>query len=384
MDVTDNISKSFCIMPWIGIATTPSGGIRPCCWMSNSGNYRGDISDYESSDYLKDIKEHFLNGTYPKSCYRCEWNDKNGLTSKRIKENELWLRKNSIDDYQQQKYSIIDLRLSNKCNLLCVTCSPKSSSAIFDEVKSNPIHQFHYTDIFDKISSLNLTSPYSEKDKEGLIDRISPYARVYFTGGEPSLVKPSFSILENLIEKGYNKTISLEFNSNFQSFNKKWINLLKEFKGIMMPSIDAIGLQAEYIRYGSVWNTIDKNIREFIKECKDFKIIIYPTVSILNIFYINDILEWSKTLECDVEVNLQNRLYDPSYYDIKNLPNNLKIKANQYLSEIKHKHIEEIKIHLNSPSEDNEWIKFIENINKVDKVRNTNWRITLNELIDCR
>jgi len=109
-------------MPWTGIATTPSGGVKACCWMNNVENYRGDISFYESSDYLKEIKNKFLNGEYPKSCSRCAWNDERGLISKRVRENNNWLSNNSIDDYQKSDYSIVDLRLSNRCNLYCITC----------------------------------------------------------------------------------------------------------------------------------------------------------------------------------------------------------------------------------------------------------------------
>lgn len=382
MDVTDKISKSFCIMPWVGIATTPSGGVRPCCWMDNTENYRGDISLYESSDYLKKVKDKFLNGEYPKSCNRCEWNDKNGLTSKRLKENTNWLRNNSIDEYQNAEYDIIDLRLSNKCNLFCITCSPKSSSSIYDEVKNNLEHQDHYVNYFKNVSKFNLTAPYSDKDVNDLVEKISPNSRVYFTGGEPSLIKPSFAILEKLIDKGYNKTIRLDFNSNFQAFNYKWIEILKQFKGLMMASIDAIGPQAEYIRYGSIWTDIDQNLRRFIAECPNFEIHICPTVSILNIFYLKDIIDWSSTLGTAVQINLTNRLYDPKYYDIRNLPVDLKVKAVNYLNSIDHKHVKEIVEHVTLLGDRSLWPKFIENINKVDKIRNTDWKVALNELVN--
>jgi len=382
MGITDNISKSFCIMPWTGIATTPSGGVRPCCWMDNTENYRGDISKYESSDYLKAVKDKFLKGEYPKSCGRCEWNDNNGFMSKRTRENSSWLSRNSIDDYEKPGYSVVDLRLSNRCNMLCITCGPKSSSSILDEVRSNPDHQDHYVEIRNKVSKFDLASPYSFKDIDDLFDKISPGSRIYFTGGEPSLIKSTYAILEKLVAKGYNETVTLEFNSNFQAFNYKWIEMLKNFKGIMMPSIDAVGSQAEYIRYGSTWSSIDTNVRRFMTECDMFRVVIQPTVSILNVFYIQDIIDWADTMPALVEVSLQNRLHDPKYFDIRNLPKDLKSKAIDYLGAINHKHINDIIEHARLPGDDAIWSKFLENMAKVDKVRNTDWKEILNELVD--
>lgn len=382
MGLTDTISKSFCIMPWTGLATTPSGGVRPCCWMDNTENYRGDISKYESSEYLKTVKDKFLKGEYPKSCGRCEWNDRNGFMSKRTRENDSWLSKNSLDDYQNAEYSIVDLRLSNRCNMLCITCGPKSSSAILDEVRSNPDHQEHYVDILKKVSKFDLVSPYSLKDIDDLVEKISPRSRIYFTGGEPSLIKPAFTVLKRLVDNGYNKTVTLEFNSNFQAFNHKWIEMLKNFKGIMMPSIDAVGPQAEYIRYGSTWSSIDANIRRFMTECDTFRVVIQPTISILNVFYIRDIIDWANTMPAPVEVSLQNRLHEPKYFDIRNLPTNLKGKATDYLGKINHKHVNEIMAHMLLPGDDANWYNCLENMSRVDRIRNTNWKETLNELVD--
>lgn len=361
-------------MPWIAITTDPTGGYKPCCWMDNTDVFRDKLKKYENSEYLKNIKQKFLDGEYPDTCKRCKWNDENGLISKRQRANKTY----GDVDVTKQDYVIIDLRLSNKCNLKCATCGPKSSSSIYDEVEEHfENHQLSYREIYKAIGKFNLTAPYDDEEIEGLIDRISPTAKVYFTGGEPSLVKPAFRVLEALLEKGYNKTVSIEFNSNFQALNLKWIKMLSNFKGLAMPSIDAVGSQAELIRYGSEWKSVDKNLREFIKHCPNFKIMLYPTVSILNIFYLKDIVDWANTLETNnLEINFSNRLQQPVYYNIKNLPDKLKDNAREYVKDLD----EDILKHLDTNAETFLWDNFIKNMDKLDAIRNTDWRATLGEL----
>ena len=66
-----------CIMPWIGLATDPSGGIRPCCWMEaiTPEKFLGDPKEYRDSEYQKNFKQRFKDGEYPDACWRCKHDD---------------------------------------------------------------------------------------------------------------------------------------------------------------------------------------------------------------------------------------------------------------------------------------------------------------------
>lgn len=372
-------------MPWTGICTDPGGGINSCCHQDRAHDpdlYYGPVADYENSEYLKNLKAKFLAGEYPESCYRCKWNDEAGLISKRVRENKVWLETHNIEDYDKQKYSIVDLRLSNKCNLLCITCNPKNSSSIFNEVKNTQQETLkHYKYVFNNVETVNLTAPYSDSDIDELIKRIEPDSKVYLVGGEPSIMKPVAKILDRLIELGYNKTITLDISSNFETFNQKWLDQLKLFKGTIMPSIDAVGAPAELIRYGCTWANIDRNVKEFMTQCKDIKVMLYPTVSILNIFYLRDIIQWGK--ELGVEVTFQNRLHEPDHYNIRHLPLALKKKAMLYLHHDSNpNYYNDIKKHLLQSGDESAWKTFINEMDKVDKLRGTNWRTILTNLAD--
>jgi hypothetical protein len=386
MKPADKISKSFCVMPWVGVATDPRGGIYPCCWMDRSkeGKFHGEFKDYENSDFLNSLKQDFLEGKYPSSCKKCEWNDKSGLISKRLRENDRWFAKHTEEEMYDDKFEVVDLRLSNKCNLSCVICWPGDSSAIFEETKKHYHNTLdHYKSSMDTVGNLNLTNPYSTEDIDFLVSKIKPTSRVYFTGGEPSLVKSAFDVLDKLVDMGYNKTVQLEFNSNFQALNQKWFDKLKQFKGSMLVSIDAIGPQAELVRYGTTWESVDRNVRTFLKECPNFNVIISPTPSILNVFYLKDIIKWKDDLGYKDKVSLtfQNRLYTPSYLDMKNLPEELKPKAIQYVSEIDTGFFrQDLVKHLNQKTNIIAWNAFISNMDRLDAIRGTKWREVLAEL----
>jgi len=422
----DDISPSMCIMPWNGLATDPSGGIRPCCWMQSitPDKFFGSPKEYKNSDYLKEIKNTFLKGEYPDICERCKHDDGKGLESKRTRENKAWTDLggdwNSIDD---QEFTMVDLRLSNLCNLGCVMYGPKNSSLIGKETeealaKDLPTQE-HFHNQYKGTVNLNLINPYSDDDIDEIIDIIPKDARIYCTGGEPSLVKKTTRLLEVLLEKGYNDSVILQFNSNFQALNQKWYDLLSQFKGDMLPSLDGVGRTAEYVRYPCDWERVDHNIREFVKQCgSTWTIKIMPTTSILSVFGFKDMWDWwyndcrvnlpyiNEAIESGacrphgpngvlwpwaMRVQCNNRLVSPSYYDIRNLPTTAKQKVIEdidyiletyepfrqvqgevkYLKDVK----KQVMLEPNTP-----FSKTIENLDKLDKIRGNSWRESLPEL----
>lgn len=392
----EDISRNFCIMPWIGVATDPRGGVHPCCWMDPDKKYmfNGDVKDYQNSDYLSSYKESFLKGEWPEACKRCEVNEVNGLNSKRIRENYLWQNNNKGNwNELPTDFSLIDLRLSNVCNLGCISCIPKSSSFITKEIEKHGVENFpkHFKSNYNHIKDIDLLNPYTDTDIDQLTDIISKDSRIYITGGEPSLIKKVSKLLHVLRDKGYNKTVKLEFNSNFQAFNQDWVDLLKDFRGEMWPSLDGIGPLAEYVRYPCNWNKVEANLKQFVKECPHWDIRIMPTVSTLSIFGLLDLHEWVfNELITDmrqatfgkIRISLNNRLFSPSYLDIRNLPNSLKELAKKDLEiinekygkyETKFKYIDTVISHLDVPQE----LDFRETINSLetlDKVRKTDWK----------
>jgi organic radical activating enzyme len=388
------MSDTFCPLLYAGIATDPSGGYRPCCRFDWSESFSGPLEEYTNSDMFKKMERQFLNGEWPKGCSDCAKEEPRTGQSKRIREIANYKRKYKqdidIEHLKTNKYDLIDLRLSNKCNLGCLTCNPRSSSLIYDEVKQNEgKHLSHMNNVYTYIQGRDLTNPYSDSEIDKLFDLVSKSARIYFTGGEPSIVKGCLRFLQRLIDEGYNETVTLEFNSNFQTSNPKFIYLLSHFpKGLMMPSIDAIGIRAEYIRYPSNWERIESNIKLFKEKCPTWKIHFAPTISILNLFYLDELLEYC--LENNYECKFNNILHAPKYFNICNLPNNWKDKAAEKIAEMPdlvtrysdtHKSktwLSNITKYMYGQDADYDRLKALKvNLEKNDKIRNTNYKESL-------
>lgn len=379
------MSDTFCPLLYTGIATDPSGGYRPCCRFRQTDSFRGSLSDYKSSEMYKKLEQDFLTGVWPKGCIDCEKNEERNGQSKRLREianyKSKYKQELDLNHLKSIKYDLVDLRLSNKCNLGCLSCNPKSSSLIFDELKKHTDdHLKHMEIIFNGVKELNLTTPYPDKEINKLFDCVDKTSRIYFTGGEPSIVKGALKFLQRLIDEGYNETVVLEFNSNFQTYNPKFIDLLSHFpNGLMLPSIDAIGTRAEYIRYPSDWNQIQKNIKLFTEKCPTWKMRFAPTISILNIFYLDELVEFCKKNNYDY--SFINILFGPEYFNITIMPDKWKDIALEKL-----KHITEangIRKYIYSKETNLDRLQACRtNLNRGDKIRNNDFRKVLPELME--
>ena len=136
-------SDSFCILPWMHIATNSSGNYRYCCNSTPGKNFIHDENGKEykihrtkpevvwnSPDYKK-IRRQMLNGEKPKVCVRCWREEAIGVKSARMSYNDQYrahiqeaISSTSEDGEAPLKGVYVDLRLGNLCNLKCRMCNP--------------------------------------------------------------------------------------------------------------------------------------------------------------------------------------------------------------------------------------------------------------------
>ena len=152
------INKTFCVLPWIHLATRPNGDVRICCTANASGAGVSDIKDIGllknnnkimnlkdhsleeiwNSDYLREIRIQMINEKIPLSCTKCFEEESKGIISKRQWETKIWSERLDIHDIVSQmsfdgsmpfNIPYFDLRLGNLCQLKCIMCSPHDSSS---------------------------------------------------------------------------------------------------------------------------------------------------------------------------------------------------------------------------------------------------------------
>ena len=198
--------------------------------------------------------------------------------------------KDTFDKFKNNQYAIrhLDVRNSNLCNLECTICNSYYSSKWADRLDDQ---KFVSTDFDVDLGSVE---------------------HIYFAGGEPLLNSKHWQILESIPDPS---CVTLQYNSNLgfvKGIEKHW----PKFKHVSVnASMDAVGKLGEYLRYGTKWKQWEDNLHHAAEYAEVF---VNPTISILNIFHLKEIEDWSKY---PVSYNI---LTDPQHLCISVLPKKLK------------------------------------------------------------
>ena len=294
------MNKSFCSLAWLGITTDPDGSIRPCC-VSTEHVTKDDgtlynlgvdsLNDILNSTFYINLRKSMLEGEMIEGCKTCYYNEHYGRESRRLINNRVFsnltLDKPTVDP--QIKY--FDLRLGNRCNLKCRMCSPINSSMIEDEFTENK------TEILNKFylqSSINIKDWFNtDVFDNNFNNQIKNIHTLYMTGGEPTLIKKNYDILERIISLGHHKNVTLIINTNLTNYNPLFYNLIKQFKSVLIQlSIDATDELATYIRYPSNFKQIDKTLTEIVNLKGNIKVSATPALQILNLNKLSELFDY--------------------------------------------------------------------------------------------
>ena len=91
--------------------------------------------------------------------------------------------------------------------------------------------------------------------------------KLYFTGGEPTIIERVYWIMEKCVEMGIAKDIELVFNSNMTNIQKRFLDLVEQSQNVLMCiSVDVHGHENEYIRGASLLETSRKKLKNIL--CK--------------------------------------------------------------------------------------------------------------------
>jgi len=303
-------NKTFCVLPWIHIASRTNGEVKPCCLSTriikkpNGSTYNlgyDSLEDIYNSDEFIDIRKKMIAGEHVSGCETCYRQEESSNFSNRIFYNKEFPSDSIINSSVQQGYRVnfsvkyMDLRFGNLCNLKCRTCTPANSSQLnkeISEIKQSPIISKIYPAVPDNLNEWYTTETFFEN-----LDKAKTQLRVvYLTGGEPTLVEGNYRFMQMMINEGLNKNITLAFNTNLTNIQDKFLNYTNQFRKIMFScSIDGIGSMQEYLRYPSNWNQIDKNFRKIIQESKNATIRMTPVIQITNLEFLDELFEYAES-----------------------------------------------------------------------------------------
>jgi sulfatase maturation enzyme AslB (radical SAM superfamily) len=181
------------------------------------------------------------------------------------------------------------------------------------------------------------TKDHSIDDLYSVLDeQIDNVEEIYFAGGEPLIMDEHYYILEKLIERG-RTNVRLRYNTNLLKIKyKSWDNmeLWKHFDDVqVIASIDGMGARAEYIRKGTVWDTVDANIKLLINN-DNIRFGVSPTINLFNVHHIPDFVDYMFSLGITIDhLHLNNVLTNPRWYHVNMLSDELKREIKQRYNE---------------------------------------------------
>jgi len=330
------MSKTFCILPWMHLATNASGNLRVCCNSTPGKNFitkedgtpyklnKDDLKEAWDSEVYQTIRKQMLDGERPEMCQRCFREEDAGVRSARQAWNHKWQedKEYTLDAPFDVKY--VDLRLGNLCNLKCRMCNPYASNQWVKEwdLVEDALSESEY----NRLS--NMSWPEDDKTWENLFSIADSVDEIYLTGGEPTIIKEQHKLLDYFIDKGTAHKIKLKYNTNLTNVPKHLIWKWSKFKAVQLNcSIDATGELDRYIRYPSNWSTIERNFEE-IRKLYNANIEIHCTVQMYNILHLDKLIEWALPYKHKIYFNILNH---PEYLNIRCLPEELKGLAQKKL-----------------------------------------------------
>ena len=315
------MTSNFCTMPFNSLEVSPDGTCKVCCKIqtdikkSNTEYFNvlnDDINDIWHSVDLQLLRKKFLKNERPEECRLCWTEEESNVKSLRQQ------TATGIADLENPKVTYLSLKLSNKCNLACRICSPHLSSLWQTQFKKlnldlQPVEMFKTIDL-EKFQGDRLLSLHALSNN---------LTQLLIYGGEPLINDEVIAYLEYLADSSISKNIQLILNTNGTVYSEKIISIFRKFKSVeLFLSIDDIEKRFEYQRWPAKWSKIDSNIQNYAKLSDNIKVEFYPSVSVLNILNIEEMLE--KLSSYNVPITFNNIIHDPRLLSIRNLPKECK------------------------------------------------------------
>lgn len=302
--------KSFCVLPWTGVYIQPDGIVKNC---SINLTELGNLNDTSLKEILgnstnQEIKSDMLNDVMHERCGRCHRLDSGQQNIDQIGNRFWYLKKlkntdmSLYDSTENFQLKMLDLRWKNTCNFACVFCGPDLSSRWANELKQP-----------QRIESQQLKESINY-----VYDNLHTVEHIYLAGGEPLLINENLVLLSKMLE--INPNVDLRINTNLSVINNEIYNLIKKFTNVHWTvSIDSVGEEFEYIRYGSSWATFTKNLSILNTDFPN-RINFNFVWCILNSSSIHTAIDFLLEQGYHENTMVVNTLDEPLWYDVRNLP----------------------------------------------------------------
>jgi organic radical activating enzyme len=313
------------------------GGMSPCCMISKPNDEftfadADSVLSYQNSEWVKNLHSDLSSGIKPKECSAC-------FDREPIRSNSYRLYVNETLNYREtDNIEFLDLTLGNTCNSDCAMCKARSSSKIESRIDQDRLLPIFPKNLIKDFGKIKASEKWYNRPEffEWYKTQASNLKIIKFRGGEPFLVRKLEEWLDYLIDNGYAKNITLQFNTNASILDQDLIfKCVKNFKYTLIAnSIDGTGECYNYIRHGLNWSDIEKNLFEFQKYAQAFKNKFWTNICCVvqayNLKYLIGLIDWCELHKFPLEWIF---LVKPEYLEVKNIKD--KIHIQQVIEQLK-------------------------------------------------
>lgn len=316
MAAADEFPAGFCVMPFIGMHVDTTGVVAPCCeYVGSLGDAADGLADAWRSDAWDELRRRFAAGEHVEACWKCHDQERDGGRSVRLMRNDQFIGTlpTGAEPAATAAPRLLDLRLSNRCNLKCRTCWHGASSRWFADARALGLPTGEHAEI----------EPFADG---AVLPALEPLLHdletCYFAGGEPLLAPDHADVLRRMIELG-RTDIELEYNSNMMVRDidgSDVFALWSKFDVVRLEaSIDGVDDVGALVRSGFDWAVFAAHVDRFVAEVPSGELRFGVTVSALNVGHVPHLVRTlrSKWTHRPIRVHVVS---SPRHYRVDVLP----------------------------------------------------------------
>lgn len=323
LDKSDEISPTFCSAKWHMVTLHLAQGETHSCY--HPWTHKVPIEEIQinpgaihNTNFKKSQRKLMLEGTRPKECQYC-WNmeDLGNISDRVIRNAEVWA-KDDLDIFKGYTGDEdvfprhVEVSFSTTCNLKCSYCNPTVSSKWLEEVQKHGGYKTstQFNDYIKPNQPLPFIldkehNPYVEAFWKWLPDAYTHMRILRVTGGEPLLSKHTFTLMD-FISKNPNPNVEFIVNSNLCVPDKIVDELIDSAKAMVLnnaissfklfASLDSVGKQAEYQRYGLDFEQFKRNVIRVLEEVPKGRVSFTCTFNVFSVPKVKEFMEYMKSL----------------------------------------------------------------------------------------
>lgn len=358
----DSLSPSFCGAKWYNATIWLGNGTTTSCHHPPAHKIPLDELKFSykalhNTTYKKAVRKQMMEGVRPKECEYC-WKIEDlgkDKVSDRVYKSVIYTDEELKDAKETMGYTedvdlkTLEIAFDANCNFGCSYCNASFSTTWQKDIKMNGAYQNLVSDGAGAFQHDGAHAmPYGRKNKD------NPYIEAFWkwweaelqfslrelrvTGGEPSM-SPDFWKLMDWWKKNPDCEVPFAVNSNLgqkKALLDALIDVSHSFKDFTIyTSNEAVGLQAEYIRFGLEWDVWLKNMYRVNEEANIKSVNVMMTINALCLFSITEFLDEMLKLKAkfggQAAVLSFNILRFPSFQSIVTLPPDIRKERAEHI-----------------------------------------------------